>query len=360
MRTDFHQQEKPLIIPVFIMNGGCPKQCIFCNEKIAAGNFAPEVSKSSFEAEVDAYLRWNKDKLRQAEIAFYGGNFTGLPPDDQRRLLSWAGVYLRKGLVESIRISTRPDYISDDQLNLLHAYGVRTVEIGIQSMDDEVLRKACRGHDSEATVHAMKLLCAHGFQTGVHLMAGLPGDTRESFLKTLARVSELRPDTARIHPVLVFRDTPLAEEFKKGHYQPLSVDEAVEWCRLAWETLSPAGIRIIRFGLHVTPDMGKEGAVLAGPLHPAFGSLVYSAIYYSAALRLLRVIPQQARRLHFRTAYRALSSFRGERNRNINAIKKLYPNAQIVIDSASEGDPGRLSLITETGESHFLDIPGII
>ena len=359
MGTDIHQQERPLIIPIFIMNGGCPRQCIFCNEKIAAGNFAQEVSKSFFEAEVDSYLRWNKDKLRKVEIAFYGGSFTGLALDYQKRLLSWAQVYIKKGLVESIRISTRPDYISDDQLNLLQAHGVRTIEIGAQSMNDEVLRLAGRGHDARATVRAMQLLKAHGFQTGVHLMAGLPHDTRENFLETLARVGELRPDTARIHPVLVFQNTPLAEEFKKGHYRPLGLDEAVEWCRLAWEALTPAGIRIIRFGLHVTPEMGKEG-VLAGPLHPAFGSLVYSAIFYSAALHLLRVIPQQARRLHFRAADRAQSNFRGERNRNINAIKKLYPNAQIVIDSVCEGDPGRLSLITETGESFFLDIPGII
>lgn len=360
MRTDIQGREKPLVIPIFIMNGGCPGQCIFCNEKIAAGDFAPEVSKSFFEAEVDAYLRWNKDKPRRAEIAFYGGNFTGLPPEDQRRLLSWAQVYIQKGLVDAIRISTRPDYISDNQLDLLYAYGVRTVEIGVQSMNDQVLCHARRGHDAGSVVHALTLLCAHGFQTGVHLMAGLPDDTRESFRETLARVVELRPDTARIHPVLVFRDTPLAEEFKNGRYRPLSVDEAVEWCRLAWEALTPAGIRIIRFGLHVTPDMGREDAVLAGPLHPAFGSLVYSAIFYSAALRLLRVVPEHTRMLHFRTASRALSNFRGEQNRNINAIKKLYPNAQIVIDSLHEGHPGRLSLVTETGKSHFLDIPGII
>lgn len=360
MGSDSHLQEKPLIIPIFIMNGGCPEQCIFCNEKIAAGDFAPEVSKSFFAAEVDSYLRWNKDKLRKVEIAFYGGSFTGLAPDYQERLLSWAQVYIKKGLVGSIRISTRPDYISDDQLNLLQAYGVRTIEIGAQSMNDEVLRLAGRGHDARATVRAMQLLKAHGFRTGLHLMAGLPHDTQESFLKTLARVSELRPDTARIHPVLAFKDTPLAAEFKKGHYRPLDLDEAVEWCRLAWEALTPAGIRIIRFGLHVTPEMCKEGAVLAGPLHPAFGSLVYSAIFYSAALRLLRVIPKQARRLHFCAAARAVSNFRGQGNRNIDAIKKLYPNAQIVIDSAHEGDPGRLSLMTETGESFFLDIPGII
>ncbi|MEE9912444.1 MAG: radical SAM protein [Deltaproteobacteria bacterium] len=359
MAAEAPQQEKPLIIPIFIMNGGCPQHCIFCNEKIAAGNFAPEVIKSFFEGEVASYLRWNKDKFRRVEIAFYGGSFTGLAPDYQKRLLTWANAYIQQGQVESIRISTRPDYINDDQLNLLYAYGVRTIEIGAQSMNDEVLRRACRGHDAESIARAMKLLRAHGFKTGLHLMAGLPHDTRESFMETLSRTIELHPDTARIHPVLVFKDTPLADEFREGRYQPLGLDEAVEWCRLAWETLTPAGIRIIRFGLQMTPEMNKEGAVLAGPLHPAFGSLVYSAIFYRAALRLLGAVPKHTRKLHFLVARRALSNFRGLGNKNIDAIKKLYPEAQIVVDSVPESHLGHLSLSTEAGESFFLDIPGI-
>jgi histone acetyltransferase (RNA polymerase elongator complex component) len=358
--TEARKPEKPLIIPIFIMNSGCPKHCIFCNEKIAAGNFAPEVIKSFFDAEVASYLRWNKDKFRSVEIAFYGGSFTGLTPDYQKRLLSWVNAYIQKGQVESIRISTRPDYIDDDQLIFLHAAGVRTIEIGAQSFNDEVLSSACRGHDGKATIRAMKLLKAHGFKTGLHLMAGLPHDTRESFMETLTRVVELRPDTARIHPVLVFQDTPLADEFHEGRYQPLALDEAVDLCRLAWETLTPAGIRIIRFGLQVTPEMSKEGAVLAGPLHPAFGSLVYSAIFYSATLKLLGDIPKHTRTLRFIVAERDLSNFRGLGNKNVDAIIKLYPDTQIVIDSIREGLPGHLSLNIETGESFSLDIPGIL
>jgi histone acetyltransferase (RNA polymerase elongator complex component) len=355
-----HKPGTPLIIPIFIMNSGCPQHCIFCNEKIAAGDFAPKISKSFFDAEVASYLRWNKDKLRSVEIAFYGGSFTGLAAGDQKRLLSWAGSYVRKGQVESIRISTRPDYIDDDQLNFLHTCGVRTIEIGAQSLNDEVLRYAGRGHNAQATVQAMKLLKAHGFQTGMHLMAGLPHDTRESFMETLKRVVELRPDTARIHPVLVFKDTPLADEFRAGRYQPLSLTEAVQWCHLAWETLTPAGIRIIRCGLQMTTEMSEEGAVLAGPLHPSFGSLVYSAIFCDAALNLLRDIPKHTRELHFSLADRDLSNFRGLGNKNVETIKKLYPDAQIVIDSVREGLPGHLTLSIETGESFSLDIPGLV
>lgn len=354
------KSEKPLIIPVFIMNNGCPERCIFCNQKITAGNFPPDVTQDFFDAEVASYLRWNKNKTRRVEIAFYGGSFTGLKPFDQKRLLDMANTYIQKGRVASIRISTRPDYIDDEQLNFLYSHNVRTVEIGAQSFNNDVLHFARRGHDAQTTVRAMKLLKAHGFKTGMHLMAGLPHDTRESFMKTLTDVVELRPDTVRIHPVIVFKDTVLADEFRAGRYRPLSLEEAVDWCRLASETLAPKGIRIIRFGLQLTPEMSRDGAVLTGPLHPSFGSLVYSAIFYSATLKLLLKMPKHSRELHFHVAERDLSNFRGLGNINIESIKKLYPDTQIVIDSPRETLPGHISLNIETGKSFSLDIPGII
>lgn len=352
--------EKSLIIPIFIMNSGCPQRCIFCNEKIAAGNYAPEVIKSFFDGEVASYLRWNKDKMRRVEIAFYGGNFTGLEPEYQKRLLSWANTYIQKGQVSSIRISTRPDYIDDDRLKFLYSSGVRTIEIGAQSFNEDVLRKACRGHDARATVEAMKLLKQHGFATGLHLMAGLPLETREMFMETIENTIKLHPDTVRIHPVLVFKDTALADEYRAGRYQPLSLDEAVQWCCLAREKLIPAGIRIIRFGLQMTPEMSQKGAVLAGPLHPAFGSLVYSAVFYEATLQLLKNVPQHIREFRFRVSKHDVSNFQGLGNRNVEAIKKLYPDAHIVIDSDLDVPPGNISLSTEAGETYSLDIPGIV
>lgn len=352
--------EKPLIIPIFIMNSGCPQRCIFCNQKFSAGNFAQHITKDYFDAEVAAYLRWNKDKTRGAEIAFYGGSFTGLSPDGQKQLLSWAESYIQKGQVNSIRISTRPDCIDDEKLIFLHTHGVRTIEIGAQSFNDEVLRYAGRGHDAAATIQAMKSIRAHGFKTGLHLMAGLPRDTRESFRETLTRTVELRPDTARVHPVLVFRETPLADEYRIGRYQPLRLDEAVDWCVLAWETLAPENIRVIRFGLQITPEMNKAGAVLAGPMHPSFGSLVYAAIFYSASLKLLRDVPRETRMLRFQVAERDLSNFRGPGSENIESIKRLYPRAQIVIDSVRKGLSGLLSLNIDTGKSFSLSIPGMI
>ena len=149
MKTNNHRTETaiaPLIIPIFVINSGCPHRCIFCNQKITAGNFPPEISRDFFEAEVTSYLNWNKDKSRRVEIAFYGGSFTGIAAGYQSNLLQWAQSYIQAGLVQSIRISTRPDYINTDIVANLRKNNVTTVEIGAQSFVDEVLRYAQRGH----------------------------------------------------------------------------------------------------------------------------------------------------------------------------------------------------------------------
>ncbi len=341
------------------MNRGCPQRCVFCNEEIAAGNFSPEITRSFFDAEVASYLRWNRDKKRNVEIAFYGGSFTGLPEEEQEQLLAWGNAHIQKGRVTSMRISARPDQLDEKKLERLQAGGVRTIEIGAQSFNDRVLRDINRGHDAQAIVRAVRCIQSHGLKSGLHLMAGLPGDTKESFLQTLNRTVELLPDTARIHPVVVFQDTALAEEFRAGRYRPLSLEEAVTWCRLAWETLTPAGISVIRFGLQLTPEMKKEGAVLDGPLHPSFGSLVYSAVFYSAIEKLLEDVPRTAKMLRFTVANRDQSHFRGFGNQNIESIKRLYPDAQIVIDFTRGQLPGHLSLNTGAGKSFSFNIPGI-
>lgn len=359
LATEFSSREKPLIIPIFIMNKGCPQLCVFCNQKIAAGNFAKNLSANHFQGEVASYLRWNKNKNRPIEIAFYGGNFTGLSFDEQKRLLDMAGNCLKNYPAASIRISTRPDYIDEEQLNFLCKRGVKTVEIGAQSLNDDVLFLAGRGHDAQATVKAMKLLKKHNLQTSLHLMAGLPGDSRSGFAQTLRQTVELQPDAARIHPTIVLANTRLAEEYQAGRYLPLSLEEAVDWCRLGWDILTPAGIRIIRFGLQISPEMTEPGAVLAGPLHPSFGSLVQASVFYRATLSLLGNIPNITGMLRFRVSKRDLCHFCGVGNQNIKAIKKLYPHRQIVIDSFPQSPRGRLAVDIGTEKTLFADIPEI-
>jgi len=350
----------PLIIPIFIMNSGCPHRCIFCNQKITAGNFPLKITKEYFDSEVQSYLTWNKDKSRKVEIAFYGGSFTGVDPAYQEELLSWAYSFIQNGFAHSIRISTRPDYITESNLPVLKKYGVTTVEIGAQSFIDEVLQFAQRGHDSAAIVKAMITLKDHGFHTGLHLMAGLPKDTEEGFIYSLDKTIDLRPDTVRIHPVIVFSGTTLAEELRKGKYKPLELSDAVELCKLARKKLSVAGIRIIRIGVQLTKEMEKDDAVLAGPIHPALGSLVLSSIFYDHTIKLLDKISPNAKELRFSLSERDISNFRGLNNMNISAIKKLYPGTKIIVRSFAEQKRGAISVNTDSVESFTTEIPGII
>ena len=324
-----------LIIPVFIMNSGCPHRCIFCNQKITAGNFPPKITKEFFDSEVKSYLAWNKDKSRKVEIAFYGGSFTGVDPAYQE------------------------DYITENNLPVLKKYGVTTVEIGAQSFIDEVLQFAQRGHDAAAIVKAMITLKDHGFQTGLHLMAGLPKDTEERFIYSLDKTIELKPDTVRIHPVIVFSGTALAEELRKGEYKPLELSDAVELCRLAWEKLSAAGIRIIRIGVQLTQEMEKDGAILAGPIHPALGSLVLSSIFYDRTIKLLDKVSPDTNELRFSLSERDMSNFRGLNNMNISAIKKLYPRTNLIVELNIGQRCGVISVATDLGKSFTMNIPGI-
>jgi len=342
------------------MNSGCPYRCIFCNQKITAGNFPTRITRNLFDAEVKSYLDRKTNKYSNVEIAFYGGSFTGIDKDYQETLLSWANYYVEDGKVNSIRVSTRPDYITDDNLSLLIKYNVSTVEIGAQSFNDEALRFAQRGHDAAATVLTMNTLKERGFRTGLHLMVGLPQDTTAGFLNSVNKAIELMPDTVRLHPVIVLDGTSLAEEFLLGNYKPLQLAEAIDLCRLAWNKLTAAGIRVIRIGLQVTDAMEKDGAVLAGPLHPAFGSLVMSSIFYNSTLKLLTDIPQKVKELRFSVSSQDISSFRGMANMNIAAIKKLYPSANLIVESCSGQKRGNIFVTADSGESFTLKIDGII
>ena len=190
-------------------------------------------------------------------------------------------------------------------------------------------------------------------------MAGLPGDSTKGFLFSLEKTIELKPDMVRIHPVIVFNGTALAAEFAAGNYQPLPLSEAVSLCALAWEKLSAAGIRVIKAGLQWTKEMEKDGAVLAGPLHPAFGSLVLSAIYYDKTIKLLEQLPREAKEFSFRLNTQDISNFRGWHSNNITAIKKLYPQAVIKVITAVEQKRGLISVATDQGCTLTTAISGI-
>jgi len=349
----------PLIIPIFIPNRGCTRHCIFCNERIVSGAPAPLPSADALKERVLAYRRSARRRPSRIEIAFYGGTFTGMPRADQSALLASAGACLREGLVDGLRISTRPDAVDADTADFLRTAGVETVEIGAQSLVDDVLERSRRGHTAADVVRAVTLLKGKGFVTGVHLMPGLPGEDEAAFDETVRRTVAMRPDTVRLHPTLVFRDTALAELYRAGAYAPLTLDAAVETCKRALRAFETADIPVIRLGLQTTAEMEAPGNVLAGPFHPAFRSLVETSIAGDMATRLLDSLPVRRRRVTFTAAPSLAAHLKGARNQPLDRLKAAFDLAgvEVVSDPFRNGDSLAVTVEGQTRQTGRWDPP---
>ncbi len=270
------KRPRRFIVPIFIPNLGCPHRCIFCDQRRITGQkrISPEKVKDIIETALRSE-RYEKEK--GIEVAFYGGTFTGLPLSYMKELLSSVKPYMEKEIVKEIRVSTRPDKVNEEILRFIKDYGVRTVELGAQSLDDNVLELSKRGHSSEDTIRAFYLLKDLGFKVGIQLMPGLPGDSREKFLKTIEKVIALKPDMVRLYPTVVIKGSELERLYKEGRYFPLSLEEAVEICAESCILLEKEGIPVIRIGLMYSDELVRN--IVAGPWHPSFGFLVRSKIY---------------------------------------------------------------------------------
>ena len=276
-----------MIIPFFIPHAGCPHQCVFCDQKKITGQTNRHAS--SLPAIIDLHLSTGKQSDVH-RVAFYGGTFTALPLDLQKAYLEAVKPFIGLGRIESIRLSTRPDAVNAKILDFLKGYGVRTIELGVQSMDDSVLCLAGRGHSASHTVAAMELLTEHEFETGIQLMPGLPGDSPETFRETVERTISLQPDFIRIYPALVIANTPLDRMYRQGLYAPLTFDQAICISKNALLRFEQAGIEVIRIGLQPSEELEKDGTIIAGPYHPAFRQLVESSIMLD---RMKAALPKQ-------------------------------------------------------------------
>ncbi len=265
-----------ITIPVFIPHQGCPHRCIFCNQwKTSSTSSFPK--REPVIDRIDSYLESKPPTVERVELAFFGGSFTGLSNERQVELLSIAKVYREKNRIHGIRLSTRPDYIDHEGVALLKAHGVTTVELGIQSFSDPVLRSAERGHTSLDSERAVRLLKEQGLATVIQLMPGLPGDTAESALKSARKAADLEPDGMRIYPAVVLNGTEMEKRFLEGWYEPFTLEEAVAVCAEILRVCRSANIPVIRTGLHpFSPD--EEKSIVAGPYHPAFGFIVKSRL----------------------------------------------------------------------------------
>ncbi|MCR6544201.1 elongator complex protein 3 [Dehalobacterium formicoaceticum] len=273
---------KKHILPFFIPHLGCPHQCIFCNQHHVSGS-----SGFPSDDEIAAAIRtW--DRAEPPEIAFYGGSFSGLDFSWQRYFLTPAFQALKEKKISGIRISTRPDYINPQILTFLKSFGVNTIELGVQSLDDQVLACAERGHTGKDVLDALDLLKKEGFITGVQLMPGLPGDSPHKCIQGSLTLARFQPNLARIYPALVLKDTFLHKLFLEGSYQPLSLQEAVEISRDMLAIFRLFGVEVIRTGLQPTKDLTPGEQLAAGPFHPAFGELVAAALVREHLTVLIR------------------------------------------------------------------------
>lgn len=337
---------KHYIIPVFIPHLGCRHQCIFCNQKKITGRHTP-VSASQVAAMIDERLAGvNCD--RWIEVAFFGGSFTALPVAIQNDLLAPAYQALRRKRIHAIRLSTRPDCISDSNVANLRRQGVTTVELGVQSLDDSVLVNALRGHSSQIVTEAVNKLKAAGLQCGLQLMPGLPGENWLSLLATVQRAVQLQPDFVRIYPTVVLADTPLADLYHEGIYQPLSLAAAVARSAYMKLVFEQQGISVIRTGLQATEELDSGSSVLAGPYHPSFGELVDSHLFY---LMLAGFIEQNAAcsesGLSIYHNPKDTSKIRGHYNRNITHIRQRYHLAAVRLHPDTAVKTGTLLLVCD-------------
>lgn len=329
---------KHYIIPIFIPHHGCPHQCVFCDQRTITG-----IARPPGGTEVAALLAARLAAPRPAgewEIAFYGGSFTCLPADRQSELLAPAKAALDRGQVGAIRVSTRPDAVDPTTVSRLAAYGVATVELGAQSMDDRVLAAAARGHTAAHTVAAVGALRAGGLRVGLQLMPGLPGEDWPSLIATTAAVLALAPDFARIYPAVVLAGTELAAMHSAGAYRPLTLAAAAARAAYLKISCENNAIPVIRVGLQASEEL-SGGAVVAGPYHPAFGALVDAFVFRHMITGLLEKIGPSPGDITVRHHPRDASAVRGLKNANLRAWEKTGRGApSLAADWPRRGEVG--------------------
>lgn len=268
---------KHVNIPIFIPHLGCPNQCVFCNQRSISG--VTEFDANSVSSLIDAALDTIPNDY-EVEIAFFGGSFTGIDRSLMVDLLEIAYSYVTSGRVSHIRCSTRPDYIDEEILNILTSYGVKVIELGLQSTSEKVLEATKRGHSHIDEINACRLIVQHGFMLVGQMMIGLPGSTLDDEIKTAEFIINSGASGARIYPTVVFRDTELCQLTMNGIYEPLKLDDAVYRSAEVLKLFLSSNVEVIRIGLCSSENLCSSDTYFAGPNHAAIGELVENRIYY--------------------------------------------------------------------------------
>ncbi len=323
---------KPFIIPVFIPHAGCPHRCVFCNQKVITRSQAQIPSNEQIQACIRTYLTYLTPHRKPVQVAFFGGNFLGIDCREILRILDVAASFVHDGIVDGIRFSTRPDTLTADRMAILKDFPVSTIEIGAQSMNDAVLSLSRRGHTAQQTASAVEIARADGYEVGVQMMVGLPGDDDNGAILSGRRIAALCPDFVRIYPTVVLEHSPLADWYRQGLYVPLSLSVGVSLVKRLYLIFRKNNIRVIRMGLQPTMDLENGSVLLAGPFHPAFGHLVIAEIYRDRAVEMLTSIAGDLETVLLYVHPKQISAMRGMKNENIHYLKNRFQIRHIAVE----------------------------
>ena len=338
--------KKQYIIPIFVPHLGCPNDCTFCNQTKISGQ-QKQVTANDVRDTIDYYLSNFKEKKIYKEVAFFGGSFTGIDVEKQNELLSAAYDYIKEKKIDGIRISTRPDYIDKEILKRLKKYKVKTIELGCQSSNDYVLKKAKRGHTFEDIKRASKLIRRCRFNLGHQMMIGMQDSNELDDLNTAKDLAKLKPKMVRIYPVLVIKGTELEQEMKAGNYDPLDLEKAIERCKEIMYFFNSKKIKVIRVGLQTTEKIcspEKEGSeVVAGPYHEAFRQLVESAIYYDIIVNKIKNVNMTVKEVEIRVNPQDINNVVGYQKENIQKLKDAY-DVEVKIEQDIKCQAGKINV----------------
>lgn len=315
-------------ISIFVPHIGCPNMCSFCNQRYITGVHKAPTTNDVVDA-VNIAVKSKNYEPTSTEIAFFGGSFTAINRNYMLELLKTAYEFVKNGVVSGIRISTRPDAIDDEILTLLKRYGVTSIELGAQSLNDKVLQSNNRGHTAQDVINASKLIKQYGFSLGLQMMTGLYNDSDEFAIYTAKKIIELNPDTVRIYPTIVLKNTDLAALYSDNKYKPQTLEEAADLCSELLLMFDKTNIKVIRLGLHSI----EENSYVAGPWHPAFSEICYSKIFLKNAESLLT--EKGSYTLYVNPS--SVSKMIGQRKENINTLNNIGFDCVVKSDASLGG-----------------------
>ncbi len=307
-------------IPIFVPHLGCPHDCVFCNQVKITG-LGTDITPEDADKIIQEHLLTLPENS-SIEVAFFGGSFTGIPVDIQKSLLEVAYKYVKSGKIKGIRLSTRPDYISKEILDMLKSYGVSTIELGVQSMSNEVLSKNERGHTDEDVINACRLIKQYDITLGLQMMTGMYGSSPETDIYTAQKLIDQGPSIVRIYPTIVIENTKLCRLYNDGIYSPPSLEDTVDLCAKLYKMFTGNGITVIRMGLQSTDIINEDAEFIAGPYSSCFGELVLSRIEREKLEELAKVSENKTITLYVRPSM--VSKVIGYKRGNIKYIKEKY------------------------------------